>query len=119
MNDNNIDKLESRRKVLRLGMLYKIVNEQIPSIPPNQFLTQIPPKRKIKPRTFQDHQTENIIRKYGTNNNHCYCVTRSRTSNYRNSFFIRTVVDWNQLDEGTIMQPNITDFKQMVADTPQ
>jgi len=44
---------------------------------------------------FTDHITSNILGSQVTNNSKCYEVPSFHTEQYRHSFFVKTVTDWN------------------------
>ena len=66
--DLELDTLEERRESLRLILMYKVVEGLVPSLPPSQFVKFERQKRQIKPKTFKDHHTTNIIDKRVCNN---------------------------------------------------
>ena len=43
--------------------------------------------------------TSNISRRFARNNSSYFSLSSAKTDTYRNSFFIRTVSDWNDLTE--------------------
>ena len=71
------EKLEVRRKNQRLSLLYKSIND----------LCAIPTENYLAPNTSRTRQ--------GNNNN--YRTIRSNSEHHRNSFFPRTIRDWNAL----------------------
>ena len=71
----------------------------VPAINADEFLIPIRNKRNIKPRVQSDFQTTNIVEKFSTNHFECFKIPDSHTEQYRNSFFVRTVSEWNQLEE--------------------
>ena len=82
-------------------------------MPPNTFFNHQPrQKRKIKPKSYSDHVTTNIVNRYATNNTRGYIVPEATTEQLRNSFFVKTVVEWNQLDERTVTQETPEGFKR-------
>ena len=111
LQERNLTSLQQRRKETRLSFMFKITRDQIPSIKVDSFFTPRPQKRKIRAINFENHVTENPIERYTTNNSNCFNIPPSKTQNYRNSFFVRTVSDWNCLDELTVMAPHLDDFK--------
>jgi len=50
-------------------------------------------------RTFKDHVTSNILDSQVTNNSRCFRVPPSKSEPYRHSFFVRTITDWNHLED--------------------
>jgi len=53
-------------------------------------------------RTFEDDITSNILDSQVTNNSRCFQVTPSKSEPYRHSFFGRTILDWNHLEDDTV-----------------
>ena len=107
--------LEERRRQLRLALLFKISKGLIPALPEDKFLTKIQAKRQIKPKSYTDYQSNNIVTKQARVNNNCYQVQTAKTIQRQNSFFIRTVVDWNQLSDKTISAKTLDSFKNNIA----
>jgi hypothetical protein len=52
----------------RLIYFYKVVEGQIPAIPPHEYISHQKPKRHIRARTFQDCETTNIVNSQVRNN---------------------------------------------------
>ena len=115
LREQNLPDLKDRRQQLRLSFMYKIVNEMVPSITPEDYLEPKCPKRRIRPRPFNGYIADNIVQKYATNNKNCFKIPPSNTENYKNSFFIRTIIDWNSLDDTTINAPSLDRFKQILS----
>ena len=59
-------------------------------------------KRRIRATRFSDFESTNIVTSHELKNNKCFSTKRGNTNIYRNSFFVRTVHDWNQLDNSTV-----------------
>ena len=89
------DSLENRRTVNRLNIFYKIINNQIAIHLPNDL--QQPVKK-----------TKNITLGH---------IQMSTGPNYYiNSFFPRTVRDWNSLQENIIQAPSADKFRTLTLD---
>ena len=86
--------LEHRRRHLRLTLMYKICHQQI-AVPPTQLL---PPNRP----TRSNHQYK-------------YQTIRTHTEVYRNSFYPRTIPDWNCLPAEAVNCPSADSFIQRLA----
>jgi CMP-2-keto-3-deoxyoctulosonic acid synthetase len=57
-------------------------------------------KRKIKPKRFDNFENDNIVNNSDKNNSKALETTVTsicNTEQYKNSFFIRSVIHWNQL----------------------
>ena len=99
LKDLNLPSLQDRRRGKRLIFLYKIAAGLIPAIPAEPFLTPVRNKRQIKITSRSDFTSSNIIRRFARNNSHCFSLGSAKTDTYRDSFFVRTVSDWNNLTE--------------------
>ena len=96
--------LQERRRQLRLTMFYKIANNLVPALPEINFMSKINNKRQIKPKLFQDHVTSNIAHRQARQNNKSYQAQppNPQSAQRQNSFFPKTIIEWNQLDQETI-----------------
>ena len=88
--------LESRRKNMRLCMMYKIVHEEV-DIPKEVYL------KSAQRRTRGSHE-------------HKYQTISARTDVYKYSFFPRTVTDWDSLDPDIAESSSLTQFKGRLLD---
>ena len=107
--------LAERRRDQRLVYFHKIVSERIPSIKPNHYLTPKPPKRSIRTTKYADYKAENIVERYSANNTKAYTVPIVNTDQFKHSFFNRTVIDWNHLDEDTVSARTTEEFKNLLG----
>jgi hypothetical protein len=73
LNDLKWENLQLRRTSLRLVFLYKVVEGLVPTINPSEFLVKSKPKRKIKPKLFDNFESCQFRQKQflGTRD---YCV---------------------------------------------
>ena len=111
LEDLKLQPLEERRKQQRLVTMYKIVEEQIPALPSKDFLTPFNAnKRKIIPKSFPGYQTKNVVEKYAYNNTRGYIIPEARTEQYKSSFFVRTVAEWNELPEDVVRAVSVAAF---------
>ena len=91
MSDLNWDSLGDRRRMSRLSMMYKIANGLV-AIEADEFLQQ--PSRFTK-----------------RSNEHNFQTIRARTDTYAQSYFLRTIKDWNKLDISVVTSPSIDSSK--------
>ena len=103
--------LQERRKQLRLLMMYKVVEGLVPALPPSQFLAPQKQGRRIRIKKDTDFTTTNTISSFVRNNDRCFVVPTSRTEQYKQSFFSRTVTEWNALDDSVVHAENTLAFK--------
>ena len=111
LKDLKLPSLQQRRKELRLTLLFKIAEGLVPAIPPDLYLTPMKEKRHIKPKVFQDCETTNIVTKYKTNNSRPFVIPQGTTHVYTQSFFVRTIGDWNHLGNDIVTAESLNSFK--------
>jgi hypothetical protein len=117
LQDLNFPTLQSRRKQQRLTMLFKIAEGHVPAFPPDKTLTSVRTnRRKITPKVFEDFQTTNVVAKYAVTNSRGFKIPESEGSEqYRSSFFVRTIQEWNQLEESTVQAKSVASFSAAVG----
>lgn len=103
LKDLELPLLQERRKQLRLTFMCKVVEGLMPAIPSSAYFEPVPNKSRIRATRFSDFESTNIVTSHELNNNKCFSTKRGNTNIYRNSFFVRTVHDWNQLDNSTVI----------------
>ena len=101
LKDLDLPTLQDRRTNAKLVFLYKVVKALVPAIDPDTFIKPNRPKRQIRSVKFTDCVAQNIIDRQVTNNARSFAVPVSKTNQYRNSFFVDTIVCWNKLPEDT------------------
>ena len=82
---------EERRRQQRLTS----VRGHVPAINIQHYLRAQRPKSTIRAKQFEDFVKTNIVERSVCNNRQCFVP-------YKNSFFIRTTYDWNQLSESAV-----------------
>ena len=103
--------LQDRRRALRLTFMYKVVEGLVPAMPSANFIEFNPPGRQIRSKRNSDYITNNPIENYTRNNEKSIKIRTSNTNQYRNSFFIKTAVDWNHLNNPTVQSKTLESFK--------
>ena len=117
LNDLDIPSLEIRRKEARLTMMYNVVNELLPALPPSNFLQPAEQRRKVKiPTHLKDYTadttaTERLV----YNHPRCYVVPHSKTDQYKHSCFVETVLDCNHLEECVAGSGSVGDFRSNLS----
>ena len=111
LEELDLKPLHQRRKDLRLTFLYKIVEGLVPAVPSEDYLTPQRNKRRITERTFTDCVSTNAVSKYVSNNSRCFVIPQGRTDVYNNSFFVKTITDWNRLDDNIVNAKSLDQFK--------
>ena len=110
--------LQDHRRHLKLTTPFKIVVGLVPALPPEHVLTPFSKdRRKIKATTYQIYNFDYpIIRQSASNSRGCV-ISASKTDQFRNSFFVRTVYEWNQLSEETVHAFSADAFTSAVGRT--
>ena len=106
--------LQERRSDLRLTFLYKVVEGLVPAIP-SDFLTPHKPGRRIIPRDYSDYDSKSAITSHIRNNSRPFVVSRTQTDQFKNSFFVSTVCDWNNLSESVVTAKSVESFKSRLS----
>ena len=91
--------------------MFKVVEGLVPAISPSDFVTKTRPKRLIKSRQYSDFISQNIVENSVINNSKGLVYQRVKTEPFKHSFFIKTVLDWNHLDDNTVNQSSLKSFK--------
>ncbi|KAL8565040.1 hypothetical protein ACOMHN_003416 [Nucella lapillus] len=108
--------LQQRRRDLRLTFFYKVVEGLVPAIPSADILTPSKTGRRIIPRDFKDYASSSAISDHIRNNSRSFQVSRCQTDQFRNSYFVNTVREWNHLDEATVTTSSVESFKARLSD---
>jgi len=116
LHDLQLPSLQDRRRQLRLTQMYKVVEKLVPAMPPDHFFQPKPAhKRQIKSRTYADCVTSNIVDRSASNNSKSFIVPHCNTDQYKHSFFVQTVLDWNQLDDSVVSAKTVECFKSRLC----
>ncbi len=113
LTTHEIPSLKTRRKEIRLGIMHKVVNDLLPALPPSNFLNPAKPRRQVRtPKYLRDYVADTTaIDRLVYNHPNCYVVPTSKSEQYRHSFFVETVLDWNHLDECVAGSGSSGDFR--------
>lgn len=103
--------LVHRRAQNRITYFYKIVKGLVPAIDASLYLTECKPKRKIIAKTFEGYVSKNIVKQSERNNSKCFEAEICKSVQYKNSFFRKTVCDWNSLSDDIINAETVDIFK--------
>jgi hypothetical protein len=115
-NELNIPTLQSRRQKQRLIFLYKVIEGQVPAMPPDLFVKYQKSKRQIRAKKIYNCITNNIVTSSVRNISKYIVIPQSRTDQYKHSFFVQTAVDWNHMDENTVSAEKLESFKSVLAE---
>ena len=117
LRDLRLQSLQNRRKLQWLTF-FKIVRGLTPTTLANEFLTSINSKRLIKLRNPMDFKTTNIVADHARNNSQSYRVDPTKTAVYRYSFFPRTTIDWNNLEQEMVSSKTSESFTTQTSRCP-
>ena len=139
LQELNLPPLQERRKQQRLTTLYKTVKGHIPAMPPESFpMPADRNRRRIRPATCKDCDSDNTIPtlqsslsgtegchkpvlgvctipRHEIQNSCGFKIPDSKTEQYKNSFFVRTVADWNKLEDMVVTANSVTAFSSAVG----
>ena len=68
-------------------------------------------KRKISPKRFDNFESANIVNNSVKNNSKALDTTVCNIEQYKNSFFVKSVIHWNKLDEEIVHAKTVESFK--------
>ena len=111
---SGLPSLLDRRKALRLTFMYKLVEGLVPAMPPASFIEFNKPGRQIRARKTSEYSSTNIIERHIRNNSKTIKIRPSNSEQFRQSFFIKTAVDWNQLSESVVQSTSLESFKSQL-----
>ena len=115
LNGMKIPPLQERRKANRLIFFFKVVEGLVPAMPSQDFLTPVrQSKRRITPKHFKDFKVNNIVEQYSVKNSKCFTPIQCKTQLYKNSFFPKTLIEWNNLEESVVRADTVDTFRSTV-----
>ena len=53
--------------------------------------------------------------RHSVNNNRCFVIENSKTEQLKQPFFVRTVVEWNQLDTEVVCAETVESFRDALT----
>ena len=99
----NLPPQQECRKQRWLTTPYKTVEGHIPAMPPENFLMPaVRNWRRICPTTLKDCDSDNTIARHEICNTCGFKIPDNKTEQYEQSFFVRTVADWNKLADTVV-----------------
>ena len=111
LKELNLTTLKERRKQQRLIFSYKVAEGQKPAMPSSDFITRNEGKRQIRPKKFDNCISTNIVTKQSRINSKSVKVPEAKSEQYKNSFFVITAIDWNNLEDNIVQSKTTEDFK--------
>ena len=110
-NELHLPDLKARRKEKRLCFLYNIQKGSVPAIDKNEYLIPLQNKRHIRAKKFTNCVAQNIVTRHQNIHNNCFHLPTSKTIVYKNSFFPRTISEWNELPSNIVSAQSLNIFK--------
>ena len=110
LNELELPSLQDRRKDQRLAMFYKVVEGLVPAIAPEDYLIRQKPRRNIRAKSNSDFVTTNILERRETKNSKPFQVIDCKSEVRKNSFFPRTIIDWNHLEDKCVCSASVEGF---------
>ena len=80
----------SNRLIVILIVMFKIVEDLVPAIPPSEFLELVKEKREVKVKRFENCETTNILDRHTSKNNRSFAVEHCKTEQLKHLFFVRS-----------------------------
>ena len=111
LSDLNLPPLKDRCHNIRLAYFYKVVEGVVPAIPPQKYLTSRKPGRNIRAKHFSDFNTINIVSRSVCNNSRGFTVPSCKSDQYKNSFFVKTTLDWNHPSDSFVKCDSVEAFR--------
>ena len=65
----------------------------------------------------ENYQATNIVEKQIKNKTKWFDITSSKTHQFSNSFFVKTLIDWNHLEDSVVWATSVESFKSAVSQT--
>ena len=72
-------------------------------------------RRRIRPTTFKNCDSDNTVARLEIRNTHGFKITGSKTEQYKSSFFVRTIADWNKLEDTVVTADSVAAFSSVVG----
>ena len=68
----------------------------------------------VQPKHFPDCVASNVIDRSAAYNSWCFIVpTTAFTEQFNNSYFVKTITDWNQLNESQVHAETVEEFSHL------
>ena len=93
----NLLPLQEHRKIIRLSLLFKVINGQVLAINPDDY-TELDTswQRRAKATALKDYVTLKSADKSACNNSRCLKLQIGRTIQFNNGYFPRSIIDLEQ-----------------------
>ena len=111
LKDIGLPPLQERRLFNRISFFHKVSNGLVPAIPADIYLNPVDNKRRIKPKHFAGYVSKNLVVNRSRNKSKCFANIEIKCEQYKNSFFPKTIKDWNALDNNIVNETKHEPFK--------
>ena len=82
----------------------------MPAIASEDYLKETRNKRKRKAKQYEGFETSNIIDRQTVNNSRSFELIQFKTDIRKNSFFSKTTIDWNHLEDSVVCAKTVEGF---------
>jgi len=89
----------------------------VPALPTADFVTTAKPKRNIKAKVYKDCEATNIIERRLIKNSKGLKVPDCNTEQSKRSFFLETIVHWNQLPDKVVCADSVEAYRNTAHKT--
>lgn len=87
----------------------------VPALEPIEYLNKARPKRRITGKKFENYQRINILEKQVKNNTKCFEIPTSKTPQYSQKYFTKTVIEWYHTEDTVVPTLSVDSFKTALA----
>ena len=111
----NLPLLRNRRMNKRLTFMFKIINGLVPAIEPQKYFVELKNTRLVTGNRLPEYNYQHTVKRNIRNNSICYKVKNTNSDKFENSYFIRTVAEWNTLSEEVVRSKSVDQFSANLA----
>ena len=95
--------------------MYEVVKGHVLAINIEHYLRAQRPKRTIRAKQFEGFVKINIVEMSVCNNSQYFMPIPAKTDPFKNSFFVRTIYDWNKLSESDVNCDSVETFRTILT----
>ena len=103
--------LQERRQQARLMFLFNVAGGMVSAMSPGDFLTPRRKSRRIHAKKFTDYISSNPVQTQAIENSRCFNLLKANTEQYKNSFFGRSIIEWNNLSDPAVHAETVEAFR--------
>ena len=113
--DLDLPTLQERRLQQRQTFLFKVVKGHVPAINIEHYLKAQRPQRTFRAAQFENVVERNIVENSICNNAQWFKPIPAKTENFKHSYFVKTLIDWNRLSDSAVNADSITSFRTEIS----